>query len=79
MAEGARDRLGANLAVAITGVAGPGGGSAEKPVGLVHFAVAGAEGETSHREARFGDIGRDEVRGASVKLALQMLLERLGG
>ena len=77
MAAGAVGRLGANLAVAITGVAGPGGGSADKPVGLVHFASANAS-ETRHREARFGDIGRDEVRMASVEVALQMLLERLG-
>ena len=79
MAAGAVRRLGVDLAVAITGVAGPGGGSAEKPVGLVHFAVADARGDTWHCEARFGDIGRDEVRVASVKVALEMLLERLGG
>ncbi len=77
MAAGAVQRLGADLAVAITGIAGPGGGSADKPVGLVHFATADAS-ETQHREARFGDIGRDEVRMASVKVALQMLLDRLG-
>ena len=79
MAAGAVQRLGVDLAVAVTGVAGPGGGSAEKPVGLVHFATADAHGETRHREARFGDIGRDEVRRASVEVALAMLLERLGG
>ena len=79
MAAGAVRRLGVDLAVSVTGIAGPGGGSAEKPVGLVHFATADAAGEVSHREARFGDIGRDEVRMASVKVALQMLLERLGG
>ena len=78
MATGAAARLGAGLAVAITGIAGPGGGSAEKPVGLVHFASSDANGETRHREARFGDIGRDEVRMASVRAALQMLLDRLG-
>ena len=79
MAEGAVGRLGADLAVAITGVAGPGGGSADKPVGLVHFASADAAGAVRHREMRFGDIGRDEVRLASVRVALEMLLERLGG
>ena len=78
MASGAVQRLGVDLAVAVTGVAGPGGGSAEKPVGLVHFAVADASGDTWHYEARFGDIGRDKVRLASVKVALEMLLERLG-
>ena len=79
MAAGAVQRLGVDLAVAITGVAGPGGGSAEKPVGLVHFATADAQGASWHRQARFGEIGRDEVRTASVKVALEMLLERLAG
>jgi nicotinamide-nucleotide amidase len=78
MAQGALARAGVNLAVAITGVAGPGGGSAEKPVGLVHFAAA-AKGLTGfrliHREKRFGDIGRSEVRRLSVIEALSMLLE----
>ncbi len=79
MAEGAQQRLGVGLSVAITGIAGPGGGSAAKPVGLVHFATAEASGVTRHREMRFGDLGRAEVREASVRVALQMLLERLGG
>ncbi len=79
MAAGAVQRLGVDLAVAVTGVAGPGGGSAEKPVGLVHFAAADADGASWHHEARFGDIGRDKVRMASVKVALEMLLERLAG
>ena len=79
MASGAVRTLGVDFAISITGVAGPGGGSAEKPVGLVHFAASDARGETRHREARFGDIGRDEVRESSVKVALEMLLERLGG
>ncbi len=79
MAIGAAQRLGVGLSVAITGIAGPGGGSASKPVGLVHFATADASGETRHREMRFGDIGRAEVREASVRVALQMLLERMGG
>jgi nicotinamide-nucleotide amidase len=78
MAAGAVRRLEAGLAVAVTGIAGPGGGSPRKPVGLVHFASADAAGETRHLEMRFGDIGRDEVRMASVKAALRMLLERLG-
>ncbi|RAI00125.1 damage-inducible protein CinA [Acuticoccus sediminis] len=75
MAEAARDRSGAapNLvSVSVTGVAGPGGGSAEKPVGLVHFAAAAA-GATVHRECRFGDIGRDSVRKTSVLEALNLL------
>jgi nicotinamide-nucleotide amidase len=72
MAEGGRARLAADLTVAITGVAGPGGGSAAKPVGLVHFACASA-GITIHRERRFGDQGRDEIRRLSVIEALAML------
>ncbi len=77
MAGGAVKATGADLAVAVTGVAGPGGGSAEKPVGLVHFAVAAGQGGIDHREERFGDIGRDAVRLASVRVALQMLRARL--
>lgn len=74
MAEGGRQQLAASLAVSITGVAGPGGGSAEKPVGLVHFACAGA-GATRHREMRYGALSRDEIRRRSVISALQMLLD----
>jgi len=77
MAVGALSTLGIDLSVAVTGVAGPGGGSAEKPVGLVHFATALKDGRTVHREERFGDIGRGAVRLASVKVALEMLAERL--
>lgn len=72
MAEGGRAKLEADLSVAITGVAGPGGGSAAKPVGLVHFACASAV-MTTHREMRFGDQGRDEIRRLSVLEALAML------
>jgi len=77
MAEGGRKALGPTLAVAITGVAGPGGGSAEKPVGLVHFACASPSG-TTHRERRFGPLSRDEIRRLSVLTALEMLLEAAG-
>jgi nicotinamide-nucleotide amidase len=72
MARGALAKSGADLAVAITGIAGPGGGSAEKPIGLVHFAAARG-GTVAHHEARFGDIGRSEVRRRSVLQALAML------
>lgn len=73
MAEGALKAAGANAAVAITGVAGPGGGSEAKPVGLVHFACARRDGETVHREKRFGEIGRAEVRRCAVLEALDLL------
>jgi nicotinamide-nucleotide amidase len=75
MARGALDHADADLAVAITGVAGPGGGSSEKPVGLVHFAAATRGGALIHRERRYGDIGRAEVRRLSVLEALAMLSE----
>ena len=74
MAQGALKRSGADLAIAITGIAGPGGGSADKPVGLVHFAAA-TRGRTIHSEQRYGDIGRAEVRAKSVLQALAMLAE----
>ncbi len=77
MAEGAVRALGVDMAVSITGVAGPGGGTEQKPVGLVHFAIAGLSGPTWHREMRFGEIGRTEVRLASVRCALLMLQTRL--
>jgi nicotinamide-nucleotide amidase len=73
MARGALAHSAANLSVAITGIAGPGGGSADKPVGLVHFATAARDGRLVHREKRFGDIGRREVRLRSVVVALEML------
>jgi nicotinamide-nucleotide amidase len=75
MARGALANSPADLAVAITGIAGPGGGSAQKPVGLVHFAAAARDGRLIHREKRFGDIGRAEVRRLSVAEALEMLEE----
>lgn len=77
MAQGAVVMSGAEVSVAVTGIAGPGGGSADKPVGLVHFAAVGPQG-TIHQARQFGDIGRDAVRSASVRVALEMLLERLG-
>jgi nicotinamide-nucleotide amidase len=75
MASGALARAEVDLTVAITGVAGPGGGSAEKPVGLVHVATATKDGGLAHREKRYGEIGRAEVRRLSVIEALTMLLE----
>ena len=77
MAEGALARSRAHVTVAITGVAGPGGGSAEKPVGLVHFGCARRGGETQAIEKRFGDLGRTEVRRAALLCALDLLEGRL--
>lgn len=75
MALGAARAAGTALAVAITGIAGPGGGSAEKPVGLVNFASTGPLGLV-HIERRFGDVGREGVRLASVRTALGLLLDQ---
>jgi nicotinamide-nucleotide amidase len=77
MAEGGVKVSGAGAAVSVTGIAGPTGGSAEKPVGLVHFAVARPGSKTVQREERFGDLGREAVRLAAVRTALQMLAEAL--
>jgi len=75
MAQGAIENSNADLSVAVTGIAGPGGGSADKPVGLVHFAAASNDGRLIHREQRFGDLGRAEIRQRSVLVALAMLQE----
>jgi len=75
MARGVLGNANADIAVAVTGIAGPGGGSADKPVGLVHFAAGSRSGVVNHRERRFGDIGRAEVRRLSVLEALAMLTE----
>ncbi|HVZ13955.1 MAG TPA: CinA family protein [Bauldia sp.] len=75
MAAGALANSPADLAVAITGIAGPDGGTDAKPVGLVHFAAARRGGAIVHVERRFGNIGRSEVRLASVRQALAMLME----
>lgn len=73
MAQGALRNSPADLSVAITGIAGPGGGSPQKPVGLVQFAAARRGGRVIAREERFGDIGRSAVRRRSVLVALAML------
>jgi nicotinamide-nucleotide amidase len=85
MVEGALKNSRAELAVSCTGVAGPSGGTAEKPVGLVHIAVSRALparignhdldfGGGSAMEYRFGDIGRNQIRMKSVEAALHQLL-----
>lgn len=73
MADGALDRTPAHIALSITGIAGPDGGTPEKPVGLVYLAVAARGSATSVRECRFGDIGRTEIRLASVREAMQLI------
>ena len=75
MADGALFRSRANLTIAVTGIAGPGGGSADKPVGLVHLAAKTRSGISLHREMRYGDIGRTAVRLATVRTALEMLTD----
>ena len=69
----------ANIALSITGIAGPGGGTPEKPVGLVHFGVARRDGAIITIEKRFGDLGRDAVRFASVAMAVELLGEAVQG
>jgi|EndMetStandDraft_3_1072993.scaffolds.fasta_scaffold334944_2 nicotinamide-nucleotide amidase len=72
MADGALAKTPAHIALSVTGIAGPDGGSPEKPVGLVYFGVA-AGGETTRvHECRFGDIGRREVRLGSVREAVAL-------
>lgn len=73
MAEGALDASRADVAVAVTGIAGPGGGSPQKPVGLVHIAARRTGRPALHRECRFGDIGRSAVRLATVAAALELV------
>ena len=75
MVHGALFRSRADLAIAVTGIAGPGGGSPEKPVGLVHLAAKSRSGKLIHRKMLYGDIGRTEVRLATIRTALQMLIE----
>ena len=73
MADGALARTPAHIALSITGVAGPDGGTAAKPVGLVYLGVAARGSSTRVRECRFGDIGRQEVRLASVREGIGLL------
>jgi len=77
LAEEARSRLGADVGVGITGIAGPGGGSQDKPVGLVHLCVVGPSGRLPKRVELPGS--RDDVRARSVTLAMHMLRELLTG
>jgi nicotinamide-nucleotide amidase len=77
MAEGALSHSRADVAVGITGVAGPTGGTAAKPVGLVHFGLARKGSGTIHLERRYGDLGRENVRRRAVEDALDLLEQAL--
>ena len=72
MVDGALKHSPADIAIVTTGIAGPGGGSAEKPVGLVHIAVGRRNGPRLHEEHRFGDIGRQRVQAETVVSALRL-------
>lgn len=77
MALGVKRAFGADYALAITGIAGPGGGTPEKPVGLVYIAVAGPEGEAEVRQHRFSG-SRQGIRWSATEAALSLLLSRIG-
>jgi nicotinamide-nucleotide amidase len=77
MAEGAVENSNAHMAVAVTGVAGPGGGTRMKPVGLVHVAAARERKSILHEQFHFGDIGREEIRMEAVYAALELLHRHL--
>ena len=66
-----------NMSISITGVAGPGGGTMEKPVGLVHLACAKRGGKTRHRAEHYGNLGRSGIREATIRTAIEMLMEQL--
>jgi nicotinamide-nucleotide amidase len=79
MAEGAIKTARVDIGLAVTGIAGPTGGTPQKPVGLVHIAAAHRDGKCLHRECRYGQIGRGEVRRlsalATLALAKELLLQ----
>ncbi|WP_455466649.1 CinA family protein [Bartonella sp. B39] len=77
MAEGGLKYSRAGIAISVTGIAGPGGKSLDKPVGLVHFAVAYKNHKTLHKEMHFGNLDRKAIRYATVENALKMILQSL--
>lgn len=81
MVAGALEGSRAQIAVAVTGIAGPGGGSAEKPVGLVYIAAQARDGIATVKECRFAEEGatsRQDIRRRTVETALEMLIEKIG-
>lgn len=77
MAEGALENSHAHVSVAITGIAGPGGGTPLKPVGTVHFATSRANQSVHHRHEVFDLDSREDIQFAAVLVALEMLRDRL--
>lgn len=77
MAEGALEESNAHIALSITGVAGPGGGTRFKPVGLVHFACSRANRTIRHQFHEFGDIGRSQIRLEALRVALSMMADAI--
>ena len=73
MAGGALTHSQASLAVSVTGIAGPDGGTPDKPVGLVYFAAGRRDGPIWDERMEFGDVGREEIRRLSVERALRLL------
>jgi nicotinamide-nucleotide amidase len=78
MAAGALAHSAAAITLSVTGIAGPGGGSPGKPIGLVYFGLAHRDGGIVGVEKRFGDLGRDAVRSAAIAMAIELLLEAAG-
>jgi len=75
MAQGALSHSGCDVAIAVTGIAGPDGGSADKPVGTVHIAVAQSSGDTWHEKCNFGDVSRNIIRQKTVLRSLALTKE----
>lgn len=73
MAQGALAHSKAHISISVTGIAGPGGGSTEKPVGLVHIAIASSQGEITHIEHRFIDLDRSAIRQMTLRSGLEMI------
>jgi nicotinamide-nucleotide amidase len=76
MADGALARSGADIAVAVTGIAGPGGGTDEKPVGLVHLSAVRKDRPRNNMAHRFNDLGREATRFSAVQQAIRMLMQQ---